>query len=136
MIVADASAVVELLLAGDEAPGLLDLLLGDEPVAAPHLLDLEVAQVLRRWNLRGALDDERARQAVDDLLALPIARQPHDLLVERVWELRDNLTAYDAAYLALAELLDARLVTHDGGLAAVARRTVEVLAPPERLPRS
>lgn len=129
MIVADASVVVDLLLTGGEASGLSDLLLGEEPIAAPHLLDLEVAQVLRRWNLRGALDDDRARQALDDLLALPIARQPHDLLVERVWELRDNLTAYDAAYLALAELLDARLVTLDRGLAAVAGRTVEVLVP-------
>lgn len=130
MIVADASAVVDLLLTGGEASGLSDLLLGEESLAAPHLLDLEVAQVLRRWNLRGALDDDRARQALDDLLALPIARQPHDLLVERVWELRENLTAYDAAYLALAELLDARLVTLDRGLAAVAGRTVEVVVPP------
>ena len=130
MIVADASVVVELLIAGGEAAALSDLLFADEPVAAPHLLDLEVAQVLRRWSLRGALDDERARQALEDLLALPIARQPHDLLVERVWALRENLTAYDAAYLALAELLDARLVTLDRGLAAVARRTVEVVVPP------
>lgn len=129
MIVADASVVVELLLAGGEAAAIADLLLGDEAVAAPHLLDLEVAQVLRRWNLRGALDDERAAQALDDLLALPIARQPHDLLVERVWELRESLTAYDAAYLALAELLDARLVTLDRGLAAVAGRTVAVVVP-------
>lgn len=129
MIVADASVVVELLLAGGEAAGISDLLLGDEAVAAPHLLDLEVAQVLRRWNLRGALDGERAAQALDDLLALPIARQPHDLVVARVWELRENLTAYDAAYLALAELLDARLVTLDQGLAAVAGRTVAVVVP-------
>lgn len=129
MIVADASVVLELLLAGGEADGMADLLLGEEAVAAPHLLDLEVAQVLRRWSLRGALDHERAAQALDDLLALPIARQPHDLVVERVWELRENLTAYDAAYLALAELLDARLVTLDRGLAAVARRTVQVVVP-------
>lgn len=130
MIVADASVVVDLLLARGEAAALAELLLGDEPVVAPHLLDLEVAQVLRRWNRRGELDDERAHQALADLLDLPIARQPHDLLLDRVWSLRHNLTAYDAAYLALAELVDARLVTLDRGLADVAARTVEVVVLP------
>lgn len=129
MIVADASVVAALLLGQPDAD-LADLLLGDEPVVAPHLLDLEVTQVLRRWNRRGDLDDERAEQAVRDLLDLPIARQPHDLLVERIWSLRHNLTAYDAAYLALAELVGARLVTGDRGLAAEASKTVEVVVPP------
>lgn len=128
MIVADASAVIELLLTGDEM--LADLLLSNQPVVAPDLLDLEVCQVLRRWNRRGELDDERAAQALADLVALPIARLPHDALVERVWELRHNLTAYDAAYLALAELFDARLVTLDGGLAEIAARSVEVVDRP------
>lgn len=127
MIVADASAVLELLLGGDRAPALEDLLLAEEPVLAPHLVDLEVVQVLRRWNRQGAVADGRARQALDDLVALPFARQPHDLLVERIWQLRHNLTAYDAAYLALAELVDARLVTLDRGLGSVAAKTVEVV---------
>jgi predicted nucleic acid-binding protein len=129
VIVADASVVAELLLGRGDVERLADLLLGDEPVAAPHLLDLEVAQVLRRWNLRGDLDDARADQAIADLLDLPIARQPHDIFLERVWSLRANLTSYDAAYLALAELVGARLVTLDRGLAAVAGKTVEVVVP-------
>jgi len=113
-----------------DAVALAGLLLGEEPVVAPDLLDLEVAQVLRRWNRSGDLTDERAQQAVLDLLDLPVARQPHDLLLDRVWTLRHDPTAYDAAYLALAELVEARLVTFDRSLAEVAARTVEVVVPP------
>jgi predicted nucleic acid-binding protein len=130
VIVADASVIADLVLWRGDAAALADLLLGEEPVVAPALVDLEVAQVLRRWNRSGELADERARQAVLDLLDLPVARQPHDLLLDRVWTLRHDLTAYDAAYLALAELVDARLVTFDRGLAEVAARTVEILVPP------
>lgn len=129
MIVADATAVTNLLRADAGSEEVAGVLLSDEPVLAPHLLDLEVTQVLRRWNRLGELDDERADQALRDLLDLPIARQPHDLLLDRVWALRHNLTAYDAAYLALAELVGARLVTLDRRLAAVAAKTVEVIVP-------
>jgi predicted nucleic acid-binding protein len=134
VIVADASVIVDLVLWRGDAAALADLLLGEEPVVAPALLDLEVAQVLRRWNRSGELEDERAQQAVLDLLDLPVARQPHDLFLDRVWTLRHDLTAYDAAYLALAELVDARLVTFDRGLAEVAAKTVEVVVPPGASP--
>ena len=72
---------------------------------------------MRYWNA-GELDDERGAQALDDLADLPIHRYPHDLLLPRIWELRANLTAYDAAYVALAEALGAPLLTRDARLAA------------------
>lgn len=86
----------------------------DISLHAPHLVDLEVAQVLRRYVIRGEIDPQRAQQALDDHLALPLERYSHDVLVSRVWQLRQNLTAYDAAYVALAELLGATLLTRDG----------------------
>jgi len=87
-----------------------------ETLHAPHLIDLEVAQVLRRYARDGLIDDQRARQALDDLAALPLIRYPHDVLIGRIWELRHNLTAYDAAYVALAEILPAVLITRDARL--------------------
>jgi predicted nucleic acid-binding protein len=84
---------------------------------APHLLDVEVAQVIRRYAANGEIDQERGRAALDDLADLPLRRYPHDFLLPRVWNLRHNLTAYDAVYVALAEALDAALVTRDQRLA-------------------
>jgi len=84
-----------------------------ESLHAPHLLDIEVAQVLRRFVRRGELSPERARQALEDLAALPLERYSHEQLLPRVWRLRDNLSAYDAAYVALAEILGAALLTRD-----------------------
>src|SRR5439155_1478000 len=80
---------------------------------APHLVDLEVAQVLRRYTASGEMDAQRGLQALEDLGDLPLVRYPHDLFLSRIWDLRDNLTAYDAAYVALAEALAAPLVTRD-----------------------
>lgn len=91
-----------------------------ETVHAPHLLDVEVAQVVRRYALTGQVDQERCRMALDDLAEFPLRRYPHDVLLPRVWELRNNLTAYDAVYVALAEALDAPLVTRDQRLASAA----------------
>lgn len=120
MIVLDASAALELLLRAGDHPGLVDRVLRSaESIAAPHLLDLEVAQVLRRFVLNGDLSEARARTALDDHRALGVVRYPHDALLPRVWQLRANCTAYDAVYLALAEALEAPLVTCDGRLAAV-----------------
>jgi len=119
VIVLDASAVVELLLNTPAAEGLADRVFDPaEAPAAPELLDVEVLQVLRRYARTGELSPERAHQAVDDLVDLPIARYSHHPLLERVWKLRDNLTAYDATYVALAEALEATLLTRDGRLAS------------------
>jgi predicted nucleic acid-binding protein len=84
----------------------------------PHLLDAEVANTVRRHAAVGDLDPDRGHQLLTDLLSLPLQRHPHDWLLPRVWELRHNLTAYDAVYVALAEALDAPLVTRDARLAA------------------
>lgn len=118
MIVVDASAVLELLLGTAIAPRVTARLLDQaESLHAPHLLDIEVAQVLRRFAAAGELTATRGREALNDLDALPITRYPHDILLPRIWELRANLTAYDAAYVALAEALDAPLLTTDACLA-------------------
>ena len=120
MIVVDASAILEVLLNTPQAPRVAARLLDKrETLHAPHLIDLEVAQVLRRYDAAGELSAERATQALDDLAAFPLRRYPHDMLVGRIWELRKNATAYDAAYLALAESLGATLVTRDARLARV-----------------
>ena len=87
-------------------------------LSAPALIDLEVLSVLRRQLAHGALDVRRAELAATDLADLPLERAPHVPLLPRCWELRDDLTPYDAAYVALAELLDAELVTADAHLAA------------------
>ena len=85
---------------------------------APHLLDVEVAQVLRRYALAGTFGADRGAEALEDLADFPIARYPHQPFLSRIWELRHNVTAYDAAYLALAEVLAAPLVTRDAKLAS------------------
>lgn len=99
-----------------------------ETLHAPHLLDIEVTQVLRRLAWQGAITDQRAATAVQDLLDLRIVRYPHFLLLPRVWQLRHNLSAYDAAYVALAEDLGASLLTRDSRLAAASghRAVIEV----------
>lgn len=130
MIVLDASAALEVLLRSPAAARIEErIFAAGESLHAPHLIDLEVAQVLRRLAAAGAIDGERGRQALADQADLPLTRYPHDLLLPRIWELRGNATAYDAAYLALAEALAAPLVTRDARLAAAPghRAEVEVL---------
>lgn len=128
MIVVDASALLEVLLRGPRADAVARYLFGGGVgLAAPHLIDLEVAQVLRRIAARGALSAHRAAQAFDDLGAMPMTRYDHLPLLPRVWALRDNLTAYDAAYLSLAEALGAPLVTCDAALRATPGRCVDVI---------
>lgn len=127
MIVVDASALLELLLRGPRAGELGRLLLANgDPWAAPHLVDLEVAQVLRRLASKGVLGPGRAERAFEDLAAMPITRYDHAAVLSRIWSLRENLTAYDAAYLALAEALGAPLVTCDAAMGAAPGRGVEV----------
>ena len=119
MIVADASAILELLLRTPFGAAVdARLFRARETVHVPALLDLEVAQVLRRYVARGDLAEPRARASLDLLVAFPMERYSHEPLVRRIWELRGNLTAYDAAYVALAEALRAPLLTCDSKLAA------------------
>jgi predicted nucleic acid-binding protein len=119
MIVVDASAVLEALLRTPVGPAVERRLFDPaETLHAPYLLDIEVAQVVRRYATMGEIDGERGRAALADLADLPLHRYPHDFLLPRVWDLRHNLTAYDAVYVALAEALDAPLLTRDKRLAA------------------
>ncbi len=127
MIVVDASVALEVLLGtptGRQAAArLFDR---RETLHAPHLIDLEVAQVLRRYCAAGEVTPARAEAALDDLHDLPITRYQHLVLLPRIWELRHNVTAYDAAYLALAEALDAPLVSRDASLAGAPGHHVRV----------
>ncbi len=121
MIVVDASALLEVLLRTSAAKVVEDWLFAPrQTLHAPHLLDVEIAQVIRRYAARGEIDGERGRAALVDLADLPVRRYPHDFLLPRIWDLRNNLTAYDAAYVALAEALDAPLLTRDQRLAGTA----------------
>ena len=113
MIVVDASTVVELLLRPDRPAVARRLLDDDGDLHAPELLDLEVIQVLRRHVRSGEMAPRRAAEAFEDLSDLPLRRHPLTPLRDRIWRLRDVATAYDAAYLALAEALRVPLVTLD-----------------------
>ena len=121
MIVADASVVVE-LLAYPRSPTGLDLgrrIEQEEELHSPYLVEAEVGQVLRRLTLRGEVAAPRAEVSLGHLANLPIRRYAHGWLLPRAFELRDNVTVYDGLYLALAEALDAPLLTTDGALANV-----------------
>jgi len=117
VIVADASVLVTAL--GDDGPDgdLARARLKGERLSAPEIVDLEVTSVLRRQLRSGDIDLRRAGLALADLAALPLRRAPHKPLLARCWELRDNLTPYDAAYVALAEALEVSLLTGDERLA-------------------
>jgi predicted nucleic acid-binding protein len=123
VIVVDASALIEVLLRTPAAEAIgRQLFSGRHTLHAPHLIDIEVAQVVRRYAMAGQVDTDRGRAMLVDLAVFPLWRHPHDVLLPRVWELRNNLSAYDAVYLALAEALDASLLTHDQRLATATRR--------------
>ena len=117
MIVVDASVLVTALGADGPDGDRVRARLRGESLAAPHVIDLEVASVWRRLVAAGSMDERRASLAFADLRSLRLERAPHAPLLGRCWELRHNLTTYDAAYVALAELLDAVLVTGDARLA-------------------
>jgi predicted nucleic acid-binding protein len=117
VLVVDASALASALV-GDDAPGQRARAeLADEPLYAPELIDIEVASAWRRHMLAGQLDGRRAESALSLLAEMELIRAPHTPLMPRIWELRDNVTPYDAAYVALAEALGAPLVTADARLA-------------------
>lgn len=125
-MVVDASAAVDLLLGTDRAAFVAHALRPLREVHAPELIDPEVMSVVRRWTLRGWLDAEDGRRAVDELGELAIVRHRHVGLRRRAWELRDRCSAYDAFYIALAEVLDAKLLTTDECLGRAARGLVDV----------
>ena len=125
MIVADASVLVEALVRRGPANDRL----GSDDLAAPHLIDAEAGHALRRHVLIGQIDADAGRQALAELGQIEIERYGHVGLAARAWELRNNLSYYDALYIALAESLDAPLVTLDARLAGArgVRSRVEVL---------
>ncbi|HZY66219.1 MAG: type II toxin-antitoxin system VapC family toxin [Actinomycetota bacterium] len=130
MIVLDASAAVAVFLNSGPMVARLRRRIAetDETLHVPHLFDVEMLHVLRRHSLVGNLSEARGRLALDRLSNTKLVRYPHTILMKRIWSLRDNLTAYDAAYVALAEALDAPLVTSDARLARTPgiRAAVEV----------
>jgi predicted nucleic acid-binding protein len=132
VIVLDASALVELLL-HTAAGRTIATRLADPAVSVhvPHLADIEVTQALRRFAQEGDLDAADAATALEDLRSLDLERHTHEPLLDRVWALRKNLSAYDAVYVALAEALDTVLLTCDGRLARLpgAARRVELVEP-------
>lgn len=118
MLVVDASVLVSALIDDGAARARMYLRLnGEDTICAPEIIDLEIANAWRRDLRAERIDEERSQQALEDLAVLPLIRMPHQPLMDRIWELRHNLTAYDAAYVALAEDLDTTLLTADGRLA-------------------
>lgn len=112
-VVCDASALVALLLdGGQDGRWVTDALTGAE-LAAPSLVEFESANIIRRHELAGLVSSDQAAQAHADLLDLAIEQWPYEILAPRVWQLRENLSCYDASYVALAELTGATLVTLD-----------------------
>lgn len=118
MLVVDTSAVIAALIGRPAVSGLELRLSQDPDLHAPHLIDIEMLHALRRLVSSGALSEDRAADARDDFRDLTIVRYPHPPLANRIWQLRQNLTAYDAAFVALSELLGVPLITCDTGLAA------------------
>ncbi len=127
MIVLDASAAIDWLLQTSAGQRIEQRIYSArESLHAPHLLDVEIGQVLRRLVRENAVPARRADEAIEDLLDLRITRYPHNLLLPRIWQLRHNLSAYDAAYLALAEKLGAPLLTRDGRLASASGHAAKI----------
>lgn len=127
MVVIDASVLVELILRTPAGVTLEARIREELPlVCAPHLIDIEAAHVLRRFVLRGEIGAERGKTAFRDLAEFPIFRYPHPPLLAGIWLLRNNLSAYDASYVELAEMLQAPLLTRDRRLAGSSGHQAQV----------
>ena len=127
MIVLDASVVVELLANGPLADSLRrDLATRSDSFLVPHLLDVEVASALRKLSAVQGIDSHRSEQLLTELAALPVERYSHLPLLRRIWELRHKFTAYDAAYISLAEATEATLYTADAKLSKGHRARVRL----------
>lgn len=131
MLVVDTSAVLNVLVAERRDDQLVGRLADGGELEAPHLVDVEFLHALRRLVQRGELSVERATDARLDFEDLPLTRYSHEPLADRIWELRSNLTAYDASFIALAEALSCPLVTCDAALAAAPglRAEIDVYGP-------
>jgi predicted nucleic acid-binding protein len=126
VLVVDTSAVVAVLVARPPNQALVDRLRADGDLHAPHLLDVELLHALRRLVLAGHLSEDRAGDVRADFADLTVVRYGHAPLADRAWELRNNLTAYDATFVALAEALDVPLITCDARLAGAPRSSAIV----------
>lgn len=132
VLVLDSSAIVALLVDGGSTGDWVASTADDAMLAAPALAMFESANILRRQQLAGRLERVEAVLAHQDLLSLPLQLWPYHTLADRAWELRETLTAYDASYVALAELLEARLVTLDTSLSRARGPTCPILTPEAR----
>lgn len=128
MLVLDASVLLEVLLQTETGMRWRDRILQpDESLHAPHLIDIEIMSALRRWTIRGELSTPAAQQASAHLSSVRMSRYGHLLLLPRIWQLRANITAYDAAYIALAETIAAPLVTCDAKLARTRGHSAQIM---------
>jgi predicted nucleic acid-binding protein len=130
MLIVDASCLYELVTFGSLAERVQDRIAADPGRAAPHVIDVEVLSVIRREYLTGRLDRTAAHIAVQNLRDWPVERFGHRFLLERAWDLRENVRGWDAFYVALAELVEGTLVTLDGRLSRAAglRCPIELLS--------
>ena len=129
MIVLDASAAVELLLNTPAGQWIAERAAPEASIHCPHLIDVEIAQTVRRLAQRGEITPERATSALSHWCGLDIQRYPHLPFLDRIWALKDNFSAYDAAYIALAEALGAPMISADRRLANAPGTTVHIELP-------